>query len=244
MSALDQGPLSDAEIDELDRFLLKTEGIDESMDIATLDGFLTAILCGPKMIMPSEWMRWVWDMERGEDAPEFASQAQAQRILQLLMRHMNDIARTLQQAPEQYEPLLMENPNDGDPIPILDEWCSGFMKGVGLDSEGWLPVVIGKPDWLSTIMLYGTEEGWELLTKKNLSLDEHRALAASLANTVRNVHAHFLQQRRNEMTQGMLPAVMRREPIRNPEKIGRNAPCPCGSGKKYKHCHGSGDRLH
>ena len=22
------------------------------------------------------------------------------------------------------------------------------------------------------------------------------------------------------------------------EKIGRNQPCPCGSGKKYKHCHG------
>ncbi len=25
---------------------------------------------------------------------------------------------------------------------------------------------------------------------------------------------------------------------RTEEKIGRNAPCPCGSGKKYKHCHG------
>jgi len=22
------------------------------------------------------------------------------------------------------------------------------------------------------------------------------------------------------------------------EKVGRNAPCPCGSGKKYKQCHG------
>jgi preprotein translocase subunit SecA len=22
------------------------------------------------------------------------------------------------------------------------------------------------------------------------------------------------------------------------EKLGRNDPCPCGSGKKYKHCHG------
>ena len=22
-------------------------------------------------------------------------------------------------------------------------------------------------------------------------------------------------------------------------KVGRNEPCPCGSGKKYKHCHGS-----
>jgi preprotein translocase subunit SecA len=27
-------------------------------------------------------------------------------------------------------------------------------------------------------------------------------------------------------------------PLRNEAKIGRNEPCPCGSGKKYKHCHG------
>ena len=45
------------------------------MDISTLDGFFTAIVCGPKTIMPSEWMRWVWDMESGEDAPEFKDQA-------------------------------------------------------------------------------------------------------------------------------------------------------------------------
>lgn len=30
----------------------------------------------------------------------------------------------------------------------------------------------------------------------------------------------------------------RREPIRVGRKIGRNEPCPCGSGKKYKNCHG------
>ena len=28
------------------------------------------------------------------------------------------------------------------------------------------------------------------------------------------------------------------EPVRNPNKVGRNEPCPCGSGKKYKNCHG------
>jgi len=27
------------------------------------------------------------------------------------------------------------------------------------------------------------------------------------------------------------------EPDREPHKIGRNDSCPCGSGKKYKHCH-------
>lgn len=28
------------------------------------------------------------------------------------------------------------------------------------------------------------------------------------------------------------------QPIKAEEKVGRNEPCPCGSGKKYKHCHG------
>ena len=31
---------------------------------------------------------------------------------------------------------------------------------------------------------------------------------------------------------------MKREPVRNEHTIGRNDPCPCGSGKKYKNCHG------
>jgi preprotein translocase subunit SecA len=27
--------------------------------------------------------------------------------------------------------------------------------------------------------------------------------------------------------------------VRSERKVGRNQPCPCGSGKKYKHCHGA-----
>ena len=29
--------------------------------------------------------------------------------------------------------------------------------------------------------------------------------------------------------------------VREGRKVGRNEPCPCGSGKKYKHCHGQLD---
>jgi len=29
-----------------------------------------------------------------------------------------------------------------------------------------------------------------------------------------------------------------RPQVRPTQKVGRNDPCPCGSGKKYKHCHG------
>ena len=240
---MNEDALTDAELDELDRFLLDAEGIDESMDISMLDGFLAAVLSGPTTILPSEWMRWVWDVEKGEDSPIFSGMDEAQRIMGLLMRHMNDVANTLHGAPEQYEPLIQENPNDGDPIPVIDEWCLGFMKGMSLDSTGWLPITIGRPDWLSTVILYGTEEGWEQLKRKPLSIEEHRLRAAGLGQTVRSVHAHFLDQRRAAATAGTAP-VIRRQPIRNAGKVGRNDPCPCGSGKKYKHCHGVPKLLH
>ena len=32
----------------------------------------------------------------------------------------------------------------------------------------------------------------------------------------------------------------KKQPIKVGKKVGRNDPCPCGSGKKYKLCHGKG----
>jgi uncharacterized protein len=79
------GPLIDQEIEELDAFLLSDDGLENAMDVSGLDGFLCAVLSGPNVIMPSEWMRWVWDSTEGKQSPEFTSEKQAQRILDLLM---------------------------------------------------------------------------------------------------------------------------------------------------------------
>src|SRR5450759_3299489 len=40
-----------------------------------------------------------------------------------------------------------------------------------------------------------------------------------------------------------LPIQFNSATIHNMAKIGRNEKCPCGSGKKYKHCHGSATHL-
>jgi preprotein translocase subunit SecA len=40
---------------------------------------------------------------------------------------------------------------------------------------------------------------------------------------------------RAQGTEGKVETIRREQP-----KVGRNAPCPCGSGKKYKQCHGKG----
>ena len=36
-------------------------------------------------------------------------------------------------------------------------------------------------------------------------------------------------------------APRKTEPVKVGPKVGRNDPCPCGSGKKYKNCHGKGE---
>ena len=41
---------------------------------------------------------------------------------------------------------------------------------------------------------------------------------------------------RNISTNENGSTASKREPVRAEKKIGRNEPCPCGSGKKYKNC--------
>src|SRR5438094_9939978 len=79
---------------------------DRNAPESGLDGFICAVLWAPNTIMPSEWMRWVWDQKEGEQSPEFASEKQAKRILSLLIGHANVLAFTLTHGPQHYEPLF------------------------------------------------------------------------------------------------------------------------------------------
>ena len=53
-------PLSDEELEELDRFLLYGVDNDEAMTLDRLDGYLHALAIGPQTIMPKQWMPKVW----------------------------------------------------------------------------------------------------------------------------------------------------------------------------------------
>jgi preprotein translocase subunit SecA len=41
-----------------------------------------------------------------------------------------------------------------------------------------------------------------------------------------------------EQSESLLDQKEFRRPASS-RKVGRNEPCPCGSGRKYKHCHGA-----
>ena len=237
-------PLSDREIDQLEQFLLDDDGLHAPMDVSTLDGYLCAVLSGPKLIMPSEWMRWIWDMEKGEQTPNFRNETQAQSILSLLTRHANDIAGTLIYSPQDYEPLFYERETDEGAVLIVDEWCVGYVKGMSLDPAGWQPLLDEQRDWFKAIQLYGTESGWDqlkaLVEAYPDSLVRHQAYVEQIAPSVRSIHAHWLSRRgsKDHDVKGQ------RQPIRKASEPRRNEPCPCGSGKKYKRCHGARGTLH
>ena len=231
-------PLTEADFALLDDFLMSDDAPEHTMDTAMLDGYLAAVVSGPSMVMPSEWLRWVWDTENGTDSPVFATMAHAQQITGLLMRHYQDINDTLTHAPANYEPRLYEREVDGRTIPIIDEWCVGYFLGMSLDFRAWAPLLLAEPGMLHTVMLYGSDEGGEVLKKQPTDLDAHQAHADSLDCMACKVHAFWLAQRQAAQLSGVPPRVLAKpQPVRSTPKVGRNEPCPCGSGKKYKHCH-------
>lgn len=225
-------PLDDEELDELDNFLLDrgydepeeafADAVDEgTLNISELDGFFTAIVSGPVPVMPSRWLPALW----GDVQPRWETEKAYERVVSLLTRHMNGIVNSLMDPEFEFEPLFLEREVDGKLYTIVDEWCVGYLRGVELAQAQWSEGEEELADYLAPILLFADEEGWETL--KALSLDETVALQQEIPPAVRAIHTYWLERREAYRDQ---PAV-RSEP-----RVGRNAPCPCGSGKKYKKC--------
>ncbi len=223
-------PLNDDELDRLDSFLLEripeedeSPDVDEGiLDISELDGFLTAIISGPKALTPSEWMPVVW----GDFEPQWEDPAQAEAILSLMLRHMNGIVNTLMEQPDKFEPIVLAREVEGETITVVDEWCVGYMKGLALAADEWRAGGEEVMEMMFPISLFSSEAGWKQLDQ--LEAEEVKVLQRSLPRTVQKIHAFWLKRRSNGSAHS--PFVHDEPPV------GRNDPCPCGSGKKYKKC--------
>lgn len=225
-------PLDDEELVRLDEFLLNRiddetgdriaaarddEGI---LDVSELDGFLTALVSSPSVIVPSRWLPAIW----GVREPIWESADHFQEIFGLIVRHQNSIAATLLHDPQAFEPIFHEREVEGRFYLIVDEWCHGYMRGVALDADAWSARDADIKELLRPIQLWGTEDGWQQVDAMS-DADQAREQNA-IPQSVRALHKYWLDRRALQST-----------PIRRASpKVGRNDPCPCGSGRKYKHC--------
>ncbi len=228
-------PLNDAELDELDNFLMSDAVGENAMDISMLDGFLTAIVIGPKTHLPSDWLPQVWDKEE----MTWESPAQAERMFGLVMRHMNGIAGLFMEEPESFQPLTYMRDNEqGEEVEIIDEWCTGFVEGIALDAEAWQDLLEADEhkDLMFPIFLHGTDAGWEELQKSEELLSRETEFVDALPDCVIGIHEFWLPFRQ---------AAAGKQTFRHEAPpAGRNDPCPCGSGKKFKKCCGDPAKLH
>ena len=225
-------PIPEAEFDELDDFLSDEAIQDTSMDVSTLDGFLAAIAIGPSFVPPSEWLPWVFDMDEGEAEPDFESEEHASRIMSLLMRHYNSVVRTFSADPTSFEPIFWRGDQWG-----AAEWCEGFILGCTFDEEPWGLLATEQPTWFTPFLRLGTDDGIELT--KNAGDGEK--WMNEIGPSLMRIHAHWKEYRRQQ-PEAVTTDYHYGEPeqvVRGGPKIGRNDPCPCGSGKKFKRCCGA-----
>lgn len=207
-------------------------------------GFLFAVASIPEVISPSEWLPVIFN---GQE-PDFADDQQAAAVLDALMallnRTVDEVNEDRPSFPLRCEPLPEAMANFA-PDASLALWAQGFADGFDWVSESWpeeLPEEVS--DHLDTVFMV-------------LTFFASRELAASYLDDM-GPDAGSLEEMAEEML-GLLPEAMHdyvalaesyaltddeaaeqgevQTPVRV-EKIGRNDPCPCGSGMKYKKCCG------
>lgn len=241
-------PLSDDELDELDDFLMSDGMPEDSMDISALDGFFAALIVNPNLIMPSEYLPWIWDREKGQREPAFPTLQYANRMLELIMRHFNDELSAISNG--NFAPLfyMLEQP-DGSEFFDAEEWCMGFMLGISVFGEPWQDVLENHPEFVAPMVLLGTEPGWDMLEKSENNKQATQDAYEAIADSVASLYDHFRVQREENAKARMArpgrhPSGLLMEAVSMSVKVGRNDECPCGSGKKYKKCCGAGPTLH
>jgi uncharacterized protein len=224
--------VSDADLDLLDTYLLSDQSPSECMLLSDLDGFLTGVAIGPEVVMPSEWLPHVW----GGEEPVFDDPAQASAILGTIMGRYNTIVREAEAGA--FGPIFWET---ADGTTIAADWAEGFMQAVALRADAWEPLMRSRRHGrllLPILALCADENGDSALGLEPDEEDRFMAEAAEFIPVcVIEIAAYWRKRRLTLVTGSSQPVSVSLKA----DQPGRNDPCPCGSGRKFKVCCG---RLH
>ena len=210
-------------VDDMRTFMGSKERIQEGLEhMSYLNGIMTAVIVGPEIVRPSEWMPLIVDTFGGQSSIE-----DAQLAMNMLLLDYNRISASLTMAEQDYKPFLWE---DEFGQQIISDWADGIHTGIGLRHNAWRPIFQDDEARaaLLPILLFRSESILRSEIEK-AGLDEQQLLDAAqeaLPKSVQYIHDYW-QGRRPEAVRTIRGAL---------KKTGRNEACPCGSGRKYKKC--------
>ena len=236
-----QAQLADDQLDRLEE-LLSDPALPEAMRLDVIQGYLCAALSGPQPIAEEEWLADVLgdetllETEIGREAAE-------------LLRRFATVLEEELAAGEPPVLLLYGKEDDENGPSDYVPWCQAYLAGVDAAEEDWFEFLGETEDGevdedsgdeisylderlFPMMVLTGeaeaaaTEHGedWPGGEERDQIIND---CEEDLAQAVTDIY-RFWQAKRGSGT------IRREEP-----KVGRNDPCPCGSGKKFKQCCGA-----
>jgi yecA family protein len=225
----------------LKAFLDSPQRPEGTLNYGQTVGFLFSVACSPEMIKPSEWLPIIYTNDSEDTA---ASAAEIEALMSALMALYNELNRQVRHADVALLPGFdfhddpMANLEDNSPI---SQWSQGFMEGYDWLSEVWteyLPEELEEPAGAHLLVLsfFCSRQMAEALhSEANKNADSLESMATTMQEHFEGAMHEFAELsfiiQEAVYEQNYAPQV----PIRH-KKIGRNTPCPCGSGKKYKKC--------
>jgi uncharacterized protein len=244
MPAPATGPLTDDEIAELDAALSALPGEGDHYDISMLDGYLVGVLLQPEVVLPSHWLPHALGTSEGAALPIDAGAGS--RLIELIMRRYNELAACIA-ARVPFEPILFELRDEASGMPLaardsikaLWPWAAGFVNAINIFTS--LREQFGDDPDVSSALL-------GILRHVPVDPDEASPVADALRELQAEADASAPLATLDEAIDDVLACVLdiadvarpRRPVGRAAPKVGRNDPCPCGSGRKFKRCHGRG----
>jgi uncharacterized protein len=226
--------LTDSDFERLASVLQRFGG-KGALNLEQLDGLLAAIVCHPADIPKSEYLPEIWgDAMINEDS--FAGQPMLQDFLSLVSRHKDAIAHTLQSG-EVFTPILLADTEGNFPG---NDWANGFVRGMKLRQPDWVSLFDDENHGGSLVPIFALAHEHDpdpemRPFEESVSPERREQLIVGMAAGVMNIYKYFRTHHVSAETSSSAETSTYR---RFMPKTGRNEPCPCGSGKKFKHCCG------
>lgn len=217
---------------------------EKTMSWPETAGFLFAVQACPDLVMPSEWGELV------QGKAVFADIDEARAVTEARMALMNWISDCIRQG----EPAIPDDCRpDPEPLRILEvdnnfsRWCRGVTTGHDWLQNSWDEVLEKDSDddhaqgMALVLFAFFTDRAMAERVVEEVARDA-KSSALALEEMADKFHSLIEPAALDYAAIGLeyrqMPSAPHPgQPVRS-EKIGRNQPCPCGSGKKYKKCCG------
>ena len=200
---------------------------DGTMLIEMLDGFFAGLVLCPVTVPIGEWLPFVLDA-RPEPDPVDGKEA-PDALLEDLMWYLERVERRLMREPDGYVPLhaVVEPEGEGEREVIWEIWAHGFGFALNLRPKAWEAYTLSRD---ANAALLGLMSLAEIAARREATeMREASDLDPQIDSVAEQMTAEWVRMLAADAAESAAPLPA----------PGRNDPCPCGSGKKYKKCCGA-----